>query len=107
MIIAVTESHQKSLLQSLQDRGAGIASAIEQGRCLLLDVADTLSTFMVNDLPDPMRFFEVVGDLIATAQATAGGPSRRYHLRGMRVNLVGGGQRGCGYSGGATLQPAN
>ena len=76
VIIAVTESHQKSLLQSLRDRGAGIASAIKQGRCLLLDVVDILSTFMVNDMPDPMRFFEVVGDLIATAQATAGGPSR-------------------------------
>jgi DNA-binding NarL/FixJ family response regulator len=75
VIIVVTEPHQKSLLQSLQDHGAGIAAAIEQGRCLLLDVADTLSTFMVNDLPDPTRFFKVVVDLIATAQATAGGPS--------------------------------
>jgi DNA-binding NarL/FixJ family response regulator len=76
VIIVATESHRKSLLQTLQDHGAGIASAIEQGRCLPLDVADTLSTFMVNDLPDPARFFKVVGDLIATAQATAGGPSR-------------------------------
>jgi len=75
VIIVVTEPHQKSLLQSLQDHGAGIAAAIEQGRCLLLDVADTLSTFMVNDLPDPTRFFKVVVDLIATAQATTGGPS--------------------------------
>jgi hypothetical protein len=32
---------------------------------------------MVNDLPDPMRFYKVVGDLIATAaRATAGEPSR-------------------------------
>jgi CheY-like chemotaxis protein len=76
VIIAVTESHQKSLLQSLRRHGAGIADAIEQGRCLTLDVAYTLRTFMVNDLPDPMRFFKVVGDLIAMAQATAGGPSR-------------------------------
>jgi DNA-binding NarL/FixJ family response regulator len=72
VIIVVTESHQKSL----RDHGARIAAAIEQGRCLPLDVADTLSTFMVNDLPDPMRFFKVVGDLIATAQATVGGPAR-------------------------------
>jgi DNA-binding NarL/FixJ family response regulator len=76
VIVVATESHQKSLLQSLQDHGASIAAAIEQGRCLSLDVADTLSTFMVNDLPDPMRFFKVVGGLIATAQATAGRPSR-------------------------------
>jgi DNA-binding NarL/FixJ family response regulator len=76
VIIAVTESHQKSLLQSLQGRGASIASAIEQGRCLVLDVADSLSAFMVNDLPDPMRFFKVLSDLIATAQATSARPSR-------------------------------
>jgi DNA-binding NarL/FixJ family response regulator len=77
VIMVATESHQKSLLQSLQDHGASIAAAIEQGRCLPLDVADTLSTFMVNDLPDPTRFFEVVGDLIAkAAQATAGEASR-------------------------------
>ena len=50
-----------------------IAAAIEQGRCLFLDVAETLSTFMVNDLPDPVRFFRVAGDLFATAaRATAG-----------------------------------
>ena len=54
-----------------------IAAAIEQGRCLPLDVAETLSTFMVNDLPDPVRFFRVVGDLIAAAaRATAGEQSR-------------------------------
>ena len=57
VIIVTTESHQKILLQRLQDHGVGIAAMIEQGRCLPLDVAETLSTFMVNDLPDPMRFF--------------------------------------------------
>jgi DNA-binding NarL/FixJ family response regulator len=77
VIVVATESHQKSLLQRLQDRGGRIAAAIEQGRCLPLDVAETLSTFMVNDLPDPVRFFKVVGDLIAAAaQATAGELSR-------------------------------
>ena len=77
VIMVATTSHQKRLLQRLQDHGVSITAAIEQGRCLPLDVADTLSTFMVNDLPDPMRFFEVVGDLIArAAQATAGEASR-------------------------------
>jgi hypothetical protein len=50
-----------------------IAAAIEQGRCLPLDVAETLSTFMVDGLPNSARFFRVVGDLIAAAaRATAG-----------------------------------
>ena len=43
----------------------------------LRPIAETLSTFMVNDLPDPVRFFRVVGDLIAAAaRVTAGKQSR-------------------------------
>jgi KaiC/GvpD/RAD55 family RecA-like ATPase len=77
VIVVATESHRKSLLQRLQEHGVDIAAAIEQGRYLPLDVADTLSTFMRDDLPNPVRFFGVVGDLIAAAaRATAGKQSR-------------------------------
>jgi DNA-binding NarL/FixJ family response regulator len=77
LIVVATESHRKSLLQRLQAQGVDITAAIEQGRYLPLDVADTLSTFMGDELPDPVRFFGVVGDLIATAaRATAGEQSR-------------------------------
>ena len=73
VIVVATDSHRKSLLQRLQEHGVDIA-AVEQGRYVSLDVADTLSTFMVNDLPDPARFFRVAGDLIApAAQATLAG----------------------------------
>ena len=64
VIVVATESHRKSLLQRLQEHGVDIAAAIEQGRYVSLDVADTLSTFMVNDLPDPARFLKVAGDLV-------------------------------------------
>ena len=57
--MVATESHRKSLLQRLQEHGVDTIAAIEQGRYLSLDVAETLSTFMVNDLPDPVRFFGV------------------------------------------------
>jgi DNA-binding NarL/FixJ family response regulator len=77
VIVAATESHGKSLLQRLQEHGMDVAAAIEQGRYIPLDVAETLATFMVNDLPDPVRFFGVVGDLIAAAaRVTAGNQSR-------------------------------
>jgi DNA-binding NarL/FixJ family response regulator len=77
IIVAATESHGKSLLQRLQEHGVDIAAAMEQGRYLHLDVDETLSTFMVNDQPDPVRFFGFVGDLIAAAaRATAGEQSR-------------------------------
>jgi DNA-binding NarL/FixJ family response regulator len=67
VIVVVTESHRKSLLEKLQEHGVDIVAAVEQGRYVSLDVADALSTFMVNDLPDPARFLKVAGDLIAAS----------------------------------------
>ena len=60
LIVVATESHRNSLLLRLQAYGLDIAAAIEQGRYISLDAADTLSTFMVNDTPDPVRFLKVV-----------------------------------------------
>ena len=77
VIVVATESHRESLLQRLQARGLNIGTAIEQGSYIPLDVADTLSTFMVNDLPDPVRFLKVAGDLVATAAKAAKGERPR------------------------------
>ena len=66
-IVVATESHRKSLLQRLQGLGVDMVAAIEQGRYVSLDVAETLSTFMVDDLPDPPRFLKVAGNLVAAA----------------------------------------
>lgn len=72
-IVLATESHRDSLLPRLQTLGLDIGAAIEQGRYISLDAAETLSTFMINDLPDPVRFLKVTGDLILTAAKTAKG----------------------------------
>ncbi len=54
-----------------------IAVAIEQGRYVSSDVAETLSTFMVNDLPDPAQCLKVAGDLVMeAAKAAQGEPPR-------------------------------
>jgi DNA-binding NarL/FixJ family response regulator len=76
-IVIATESHRNSLLQTLQEHGVNGAAAIEQGRYIPLDVAETLSSFMVNDLPDPVRFSEVAGNLLATAAKAATGKHSR------------------------------
>jgi CheY-like chemotaxis protein len=76
VIVVATESHRKSLLQRLQEHGVDVA-VIEQGRYVSLDVADTLSTFMVNDLPEPARCLKVAGDLVMeAAKAAQGEPPR-------------------------------
>jgi CheY-like chemotaxis protein len=66
-IVVATESHRDSLVERLKAQGLDTDAAIRQGTYIPLDVAKTLSTFMVGDMPDPDRFFEVVGDLIRTA----------------------------------------
>jgi DNA-binding NarL/FixJ family response regulator len=77
VIVVATESHRNRLLQRLQEHGVDIAVAIEQGRYVSLDVAEMLSTFMVNDLPDLARCLKVAGDLVMeAAKAAQGEPPR-------------------------------
>jgi DNA-binding NarL/FixJ family response regulator len=77
VIVIATESNRKSLIQRLQAHGVDSAAAIEQGRYFSLDVDATLSSFMLNDLPDPARFFKVAGDLILKAAKAATGEHPR------------------------------
>jgi DNA-binding NarL/FixJ family response regulator len=77
VIVVATESHRNSLLQRLQLHGVDVFASIEKGSYIPLDVADTLSTFMVNDLPDPDRFLKIAGDLIAAAAKAAKGERPR------------------------------
>jgi len=77
VVVVATESHRESLLPRLRAQGLDMATATEQRRYISLDAADTLSTFMVNDLPDPVRFFKVVGDLMASAARAARGEHPR------------------------------
>ncbi|HKW63268.1 MAG TPA: response regulator [Candidatus Acidoferrum sp.] len=82
VIVAATESHRHSLHTRLQARGLDLAAAIEQGSYISLDADETLSTFMVNDLPDPVRFSKVVGDLIVSAAKAAKGEHPRVAVCG-------------------------
>jgi len=77
VIVVATESHRDNLLPRLQAHGLDIGAAIEQRRYVPLDAAETLSTFMVNDLPDQSRFLKAAGDLMAeTAKAAKVEPAR-------------------------------
>jgi DNA-binding NarL/FixJ family response regulator len=77
VIVVVTESHRTDLFQRLQAQGLNINTAIERGSLIPLDVTETLSTFMVNDLPDPVRFLKVAGDLVEAAAKAATGEHPR------------------------------
>ena len=77
VIVVATESHRQGLLLRFQANGVDMGAAIEEGRYISLDAAETLSTFMVNGSPDPVRFRKAAGDLIMeAAKAVNGEPSR-------------------------------
>jgi len=70
-IALVTKSHQESLRQRLKAEGVDTDGAIQQGTFILLNVADTLATLLVDGLPDPVRFLEDFSSLIKEAAKAA------------------------------------
>ena len=74
-IVLVTPAHRVSLRQRLYAEGVDIDGAIQQGTCVILDVHDALSMFMVDDFPDPVRVSTIAGDVIRRAtKGTMGEP---------------------------------
>lgn len=71
VIVIATESHRDSILEKLRSNDSDVESAIKEGRYVSLDAAETLSKFMVNELPDRTKFFTVVDDLILKAARTS------------------------------------
>jgi DNA-binding NarL/FixJ family response regulator len=75
-IVVMTESHREGLASRLKALGLDVDAVTQEGTYIPLDVKKTLSTFMVNDMPDSTRFFPVVGGLIETAAKAA---SQQHH----------------------------
>ena len=70
-VVLVTKVHRDSLLQRLKAESVHVDGAIQQGTLILLDVADTLATLLVDGLLDPVRVFEGFSGLIQTASKAA------------------------------------
>jgi DNA-binding NarL/FixJ family response regulator len=80
--VVATESHRDSLFERLKAEGLDVDAEIKHGRYISLDAAKTLSTFMVNDMPDWGRFFEVVGGLVSGAAKAGKGEHSRVAMWG-------------------------
>lgn len=73
VVVFASESHRNRLISRLQASGIDMTAAINQRRYVPLDAVDILSKFMVDDLPDPIRLFKVLSELIATVSSGIGG----------------------------------
>jgi hypothetical protein len=69
-------------------QGLDIGAAIEQGRYIALDAAATLAKFMLHGVPDPVRLFRVLGDLIVTAADAAKGEKPSVAIFGEMCHLL-------------------
>jgi DNA-binding NarL/FixJ family response regulator len=87
-VVIATHSHREVLLSRLQTYGLNIEEAIEQGRYVSLDAAAVFSTFMVNGMPDPVRFLRHFDGLITNAAKAAKGEHSRVTIFGEGVHLL-------------------
>lgn len=69
VVVLATKGHRDGLANKLTGSGVALASAVEQGRYLALDVAESLSQFMVDGTPDAERFERFAGGVLARALA--------------------------------------
>jgi signal transduction histidine kinase/CheY-like chemotaxis protein len=66
-IVVATKAHRDGLDARLQAYGVDVASASASGQYVSLDAAETLTEFMVDGSPNPVRFAGVLGGIIARA----------------------------------------
>jgi DNA-binding NarL/FixJ family response regulator len=72
-IIVATEPRRAMFRQQLQADGLDIDAAVRHGRHISLDVADVLSSYLVDGRPDEARFWQAATSLVMrAAQASTG-----------------------------------
>ena len=87
-IVIATEPHRDSLLVRLQQYGVNANNAVEQGRYIALDAAGALSTLMVDNEIDAVRFFAVFDEIMPKAAEAAKAGQCRVAIFGECVHLL-------------------
>jgi DNA-binding NarL/FixJ family response regulator len=87
-IVLMTESHRNDLLQRLKAQGVDVDTCLRNGTYTSLDAAETLSKFMVDDWPDPVRFRKAFRGLIEAVSREARAEHPRVAIFGEGVALL-------------------
>ncbi|HYY70742.1 MAG TPA: PAS domain S-box protein [Terriglobales bacterium] len=87
-IVIATPEHRTELAGRLSGRGLDVVLAVEQGRYIALDAAETLSQFLVDGWPDEKSFVELIGGVISQAKAAAEREHGRAAMFGEMVALL-------------------
>jgi MEDS: MEthanogen/methylotroph, DcmR Sensory domain len=67
VVVLASADHRAQLEERLYSSGVGMSGALSEQRLVILDTAETLSTFMVDGQPDHRRFRQVIGDVLWSA----------------------------------------
>ncbi len=65
-IVVATQEHRQGLDELMHANGVDVALALANGRYVALDARETLAKFMLDGSPEPSRFNEVIGNVIAS-----------------------------------------
>ena len=87
-VIAATESHREGLLSRLRIHDPNIGAAMEQRRYIAVDAAHTLSTFMVNSMPDRGLFMKTFGNLVHSAAKASKSGNSHVSVFGECMHLI-------------------
>jgi DNA-binding NarL/FixJ family response regulator len=87
-IVVATASHRESLAERLKKQGLDVGQSTQEGTYIAIDVAESLSRFMVNGLPDPFRFFAGISRVIEAAAKAASSKQPRVVVCGEGVAVL-------------------
>jgi DNA-binding NarL/FixJ family response regulator len=77
VLVVATESHLDGLRRAVETRGVDVATGIEKGVYVPINVVDMLSAFMVDGFPDRGRLLKVAAELIGKASKAVNGELHR------------------------------
>jgi hypothetical protein len=77
VVVLATEDHRHGLSRELLTRGFNLDAIIECGSYISIDVREALSSFMVDERPDPNQFANTVSNLVKAASKAPSGATRR------------------------------
>jgi PAS domain S-box-containing protein len=87
-LVLATAEHREALTERLERRGLDVAGARAEGRYVMLDAAETLSKFILEGWPDPVRYEETVARLVIQVKSAARGNPPRLAVFGEMVALL-------------------
>jgi DNA-binding NarL/FixJ family response regulator len=87
-IVIATKSHLDDIFQRLRAQNVAVESAIERGSFVPLEVSAVLAGYMVDDMPDPVRFFKSAASLLDKAANAATGEHKRIAACGEGVSAL-------------------